>query len=121
MPLKSTPRTRSVGASAPRWKLGSATNPASAQSNSRLARMSNAFCANVQSLQRVVISTPYRSPKGTSRILISVQWAVLAGVEDEGVALPCLQRAHFAGDDHVVAGGDHVAEVAGDPDQGVVD
>lgn len=42
-------------------------------------------------------------------------------MEDQRVALSGLQRPHFAGDDHVVAGGEDVAEVAGDEDQGVVD
>ena len=42
-------------------------------------------------------------------------------MEDERVALARLQRRHLAGDDHVVAAGDHVAKVAGDEGEGVVD
>jgi hypothetical protein len=58
MPLKSTQRTFSVGASAPIWKLGSATNPASAQSSSKLAKINSAFWANVHSLIEVAIVHP---------------------------------------------------------------
>jgi hypothetical protein len=42
-------------------------------------------------------------------------------VEDERVAGAGREVADLAGDDHVVAGGDHVAQVAADPEQGVVD
>lgn len=50
----------------------------------------------------------------------SAQRPVVAAVEDQRVARADGEVADFAGDDHVVAGGDHVAQVAGDPGEGVV-
>src|SRR3954453_6681411 len=114
MPLKSTQRTFWVGASAPIWKLGSAMKPASPQSSSRLARISNAFWAKVHSLIEMAIVPligallPPRCPLRPRRL---VERPVFAGVEDEWIALARLERADFAGDDHVVAGRDHVAQV----------
>src|SRR6185436_5459808 len=46
---------------------------------------------------------------------------VLPAVEDQRLPLAGREVADFAGDDHVVAGGDHVAQLAGDPDEGAVD
>src|SRR3954453_15519548 len=51
----------------------------------------------------------------------SAQWPVLAAVEDQRPALAGRQVSDLAGDDHVVAGGDHVAQLAGDPGEGAVD
>src|SRR5689334_9692273 len=51
----------------------------------------------------------------------SPQRPVAPAVEDQRAAAGRRQVGDLAGEDHVVAGGDHVAQVAGDPEQGVVD
>ncbi len=42
-------------------------------------------------------------------------------MEDQRRSRARLQAGHLAGDDHVVAAGDHVAQLAGDPDEGAFD
>ena len=49
------------------------------------------------------------------------QVPVVAAVEDQRVALARLGLEHVAGEDHVVSALDQVAQLAGDPDQGVLE
>ena len=55
------------------------------------------------------------------RLALGEQVPVVAAVEEERVALARLGLDRVAGEDHVVAALDHVAQLAGDPDQGVVE
>ena len=64
---------------------------------------------------------PARLPPRPRPLALREQVPVVAAVEEEGMALARLGLDRVAGEDHVVAALDHVAELAGDPDEGVIE